>query len=366
MGDFMQRIIAQIIIKISYYLTILIPVKSNRVAIVSYFNNDYGLEFTNLKELLDDANIEVKSSLQHFDSNWLGKLRYLMEFIHQTYLFNTSAVILLDGNNLVHTTIHKKSNVRVIQLWHALGAIKQFGTNTKRRYPIKGYDALIVSSDYFRKIFADSLNTKLSHTLALGFSKSDYLFDKDYQTSRIEAFEKDYPDFKGKKIILYAPTFRGDGIEDMHNDLSDIEQLSEQLDNKYQIIVKLHPLVKHQIDNDKIIDVSNHDLYQLLFVSDIVISDYSALIFDAMILHKKVLLHLYDLDKYCANRGLSINISDIKLQKSYNIKDLYYNINNLKKIDYDKFNRKYLNMIDGHSSERIVEYILKVIKEVNS
>lgn len=362
----MQRIIAQIIIKIAYYLTILIPVKKNRVAIISYFNDSYDLEFTNLVGLLEQANMEIKSSLQHFNSNLFGKLRYLIQFIYQTYLFNTSAVVLLDGNSLVHTTIRKKKNVKVIQLWHALGAIKKFGVNTKRVYPIKAYDSLIVSSEYFRKIFAQSLNTKLKNTIALGYSKSDYLFDDRYKREEAALFDEQHPNLKDKELILYAPTFRGDGIDDMYNDLSDIIKLSDKLSDKYQIIVKLHPLVKHDITNRKIMDLSDHDLYQLLIVSDIVISDYSALIFDAMILRKKVLLHLYDLEQYSENRGLSLNISDTELQKSYNIEDLYYNIKHLKKIDYAKFNNKYLDMIDGHSSERIVEYILKVINEVDS
>lgn len=366
MGDFMQRIIAQIIIKITYYLTLLIPVRNNRVSFISYFSAEYGLEFSNLHDLLAEANIEIKCSLQKFDSSWLGKLKYLFQFIYQTYLFNTSRVILLDGNSLVHTTIRKKKNVKVIQLWHALGAIKKFGTHTKRRYPIKGYDALIVSSQFFRKIFAESLDTKLSKTLALGYSKSDYLFDEEYQKQQVILFNEAHPALKDKKLILYAPTFRGSGIEDMHSNLNDIEQLSNKLKDDYQIMVKLHPLVKEHVDSAKLIDVSDHDLYQLLFVSDIVISDYSALIFDAMVLRKKVLLHLYDLKKYRDQRGLSVNISDMKLQKSYNIEDLYFNINNLKKIDYDAFNDKYLDAIDGHSSERIVEYILKVINEVDS
>ncbi|MDF9866608.1 CDP-glycerol glycerophosphotransferase (TagB/SpsB family) [Bacilli bacterium PM5-3] len=354
--------IARVLVYITYYLTLLLPIKNNQVTIISYFNNDLGLEFSKLSDILIADGYIVKQSLHKFKSNALGKLSYLFSFIYQTYLFNTSKVIVLDGNNFVFSTINVKKDVKTIQLWHATGAIKQFGINTSRRYEIKGYDSLIVSSSFFKEIFAKALNTDINNVHDLGVCKTDYLFDNNFIMERKKEFYLKYPDLVGKKIVLYAPTFRGEGIEDMKFD-GNINDLDAMLGEDYQVAVKLHPLIK-SYDLANVMDFTNEDLYTLLCVSEYVISDYSALIFDAAILNKKIILYLYDLDNYTKERGLCLNIDELLLQKSYTIDNIYdIIIENNVCINNAKFIEKYLSAIDGNSTIRIANHIKKIIKE---
>jgi len=353
-----EKFIASFLVLITFVLTYLLPVRK-RVAIISYFNKEYGLEFTKIVNGLEYHHIQVVSNLHKFDSSLKGKFKYLFSFIYQTYLFNTCKVIVLDGNNFVHSTITKKDKVQVIQVWHSTGAIKVFGDILEnRRYKIKGYDYIVSPSSYFNDIYAKSFDTDISKVKNLGVSKTDYLFDKDYLKSCKAKFYKKYPDLKNKRLILYAPTFRGSGIEDMNIELESIRQLEGSLDKDSQLIVRLHPLVKKDHD---FFTTPGMDLYTLLSVCDVIISDYSALVFDSVILNKRVILYIYDLDHYIQSRGLCVDIDDFDLEKAYNIKDL---IDLLKK-DFNSKDQlvkeKYLSDIDGHSSERIVSLILDLL-----
>lgn len=364
-GDFLKKIevvIARFLIYISYVVTYLIPVKKRRVSIISYFNHELGLEFSDLAMLLEEEGYELKYDLHKFNSNLWGKFKYLFSFMHQTYLFNTSKLVILDGNSFVFSSIKTKDIVHTMQLWHATGAIKRFGGQSERRYEIKGYDSLIVASEYFKNIFSDYLNTDLAKTHVLGVCKTDYLFKQEFKQSKMIEFYLKYPELKNKKIILYAPTFRGTGIEDINNNNVALDQIQEELGNEYQLVVKYHPLINKSIKTNNY-DFSNLDLYQLLFVSDYVISDYSALLYDAALLNKKIVMYLYDINEYKNNRGLCVDLDDFIFEKSYNIKELLNSIKNYKNKDYKKFNEKYLTVTNGNSTKNIFMFINRIMKE---
>lgn len=353
----LEKTIAKLLVKISFYLTYPIKVKPNRVSIISYFNNEYGLEFTALVDQLEKNNIEVKSSLNHFKASPLGKLRYLFSFIHQTYLFNTSALIILDGNSFVDANINKKTNTKTYQLWHALGAIKKFGE--ERRYENKPYDYVIVSSDYFKKPFSLALNTPLNNIYSLGNIKSDYLFNKEYLDNLTTKFYLKYPELKNKNIVLYAPTFRGTGLEDMQISDGNINELKTKLGEDYHLIVKQHPLI---VNNDY--NNYDDDLYTLLNIADFVISDYSALVFDAVILNKPIILYLYDYEEYKKTRGFFLDPMQLGLKVTFNINDLY---DIILEGEFDKVNQqvrnKFLTDIDGESLTRVSHQILDILKD---
>ncbi|MDR3214859.1 MAG: CDP-glycerol glycerophosphotransferase family protein, partial [Bacilli bacterium] len=195
-----ELIIARMLVKITFYLTYLFRIKKQRISIISYFNDQLGLEYTKLNNELIKK-YEVKYDLRKFNNTYWGKLQYLFSFIYQTYLFNTSAIVILDGNSFVLSTIKKKPQVKTIQIWHAIGAIKDFGSKTRRRYQIKDYDYLITSSPYFSEVFAQRLNTDINHCYDTGYIKSDYLFDKDFISKQRTLFYDKYPQYLNKKLI---------------------------------------------------------------------------------------------------------------------------------------------------------------------
>lgn len=358
----LEKCIASIIVYITFLLTYLIPVNKKRVSIISYYNTTPNLEFQRLVSLLVCNNIQVKYDLVKFNSSIIGKFRYLFSFIHQTYLYNTSAVVILDGNSFVYSLIKQKKKVKTVQLWHAIGAIKKFGCQTHRRYNIKAVDLIVVSSELFRPIFADYLNTPLDKVKALGNIKSDYLFDNEYLNKIKESFFKKYPELLNKELILYAPTFRGSGIEDANINLDDINRINEMLAPNQRLIIKLHPLLKRKYNLRKYLDLSHENLYYLLVSSNIIISDYSALIYEASLLKKRIIMHLYDYNDYLNKRGLCVDISEFPFAKSYTSEGLISLINtDNQNIDYSSFNGKYLSGINGESCINIGKEIIEMV-----
>ncbi|MGL4383010.1 MAG: CDP-glycerol glycerophosphotransferase family protein, partial [Bacilli bacterium] len=245
-----------------------------------------------------------------------------------------------------------------IQLWHATGAIKKFGINIKRLYEIKPYDYVFVGANCFINSFAKAFNMNENAIKVLGVSKTDYLFNKTFIQEKM-LYIKDKYHLGTKRIILYAPTFRGEGFSDMNYDEEKIEEILSLLSENDCLLVKLHPLINKQatLDN-RIINVTSEDLYSLLCASDLVISDYSALVFDALILKKPTILYLYDYHEYLRNRGLSFELDQYQIPTAYHLLELSNLINEEPIVqDYE-----FLQQFDGNSTSRIVSFIINQTK----
>ena len=122
----------------------------------------------------------------------------------------------------------------------------------------------------------------------------DKLTDKNYKDKiKLNIFEI-YPLLKKKKNIVYVPTFRK-GKEDV----KPINDLIEQVDfSKYNLIIKLHPLSKIKIIDDRVLIDKKFSSIDMMMISNYVITDYSAIVFEAAILNKPIFFYCYDLDKY--------------------------------------------------------------------
>jgi CDP-ribitol ribitolphosphotransferase len=172
---------------------------------------------------------------------------------------------------------------------------------------------------------------------------------------------------KNKKIVLYAPTFRGNGKKTAHTDthVLNLDYLASKLNDDYIVLVKAHPFSKNdfKFTSNKIIDISSTtDINKILPSVDILITDYSSVIFDALLLKINTILYVKDKDKYLKNRGLYYNIED------YNFGSIVKNEDELiRAIKNPIFNKekasiikeKHLNMCDGYSTKRFVETYLK-------
>ena len=116
---------------------------------------------------------------------------------------------------------------------------------------------------------------------------------------------------KDKKIILYAPTWRENKFYNKEaykfTTEMDFDEMHDQLSDEYILIVKFHYLVK-----DKSIDWSKYDdfiiecdeewdIQELYLISDIMITDYSSVLFDYAILKRPMIYFTYDIDEYTKN-----------------------------------------------------------------
>lgn len=318
-------------------------------------------------ELKKDEHIEVYTILTKYEKNLMGNFRYFLNCIKQFFIINTSKVVVLNDNNYVVSNF-KKPFPTVIQLWHASGAIKKFGNEIQREYEIKNYDYVISTSDAWKFVYSKSFHIPQECVVPLGIPCTDALFQKTSLAHRKQAFYDAYPYLKDKYIILYAPTFRGNIIKGMYHVELDLDNIMRHVPDDYVILYKLHPLLENVSlgCDDRVMNVKNEDLYRLLAVSDCLISDYSSIIFDYLLLEKKQIYYIPDVDEYRKTIGLNIAFENLPGPICKNEDELIASL-----VDEQAFSLEalkackdvYFTHKDGKSTKRIVQFISGIIEE---
>ena len=262
----------------------------------------------------------------------------------------------------------------IVQLWHAPGASKKFGGSVdieSREILSKiseNTDYLIVTSENIIGYYSEAFQMPESKIKALGLPRMDYYFENRDLDKLKKDFCQKYGISQDKKIILYAPTFRDE--EKYNNVFSylDLEEFNARLGNEYVLALRLHPKIKNFYKEDisskgKYIDVSGYESEQeLMLISDVLITDYSSIMIEYSILNKPTVFFTYDLDEYLKNeRGFYYDFKTtvpgpIVYTSDELIDAIRNGISDESKIS--EFVMTQFDEIDGHSSERIVNFLL--------
>lgn len=216
-------------------------------------------------------------------------------------LIETARVVILESFKPDNVTIHGIT----INLWHGI-PIKRLFLDSKEPYQnqniflyrLRKYRNL-VSTDYFvtdtpkvNHLFKSAFPLQHAVILDSGYPRVEYLVkqeqNKTYQTSLKNQLRLS----TNKKVLFYCPTWK---------DYDYIEPDFSALNDKYHILIKHHPESK---SNSNGIDVSHLSTEDLLLISDVIVSDYSSVIFDAINIGKPVLLLIDDLSEYIESRGI--------------------------------------------------------------
>ena len=274
-----------------------------------------------------------------------------------------------------------------VQLWHGTGLFKKFGydlLNDEDKKIMEMFapkiDLVSVSSENVADIYARNFYVDKSKVKPFGVPRNDFYdeehLSEDYLSQLRESFEKDYPQLKGKKLVLYAPTFREDPKNNAVFNHFDIEKFLDELGDEYALAIRLHPNYKrfcdeeHNIDLDDLTnryDIINFtgfkDEQKLLLLADILIADYSSIMVDYTILKKPAILFDYDLDDYLyKERGFYFDYEEMVPGKIvYNIDEL---IEAIKEEDFrlekmEEFLKLQFGEFKPNSSKLILDYILE-------
>lgn len=142
-----------------------------------------------------------------------------------------------------------------------------------------------------------------------GFPRNDVLVDEKEHERLAKQVREALSIPKDKKIILYAPTYRN---KSGFNFKLDIERMKEELSDEYVLLVRLHYFVAKSLDlvNDGFVyNVCNYpDVQELLLITDILMTDYSSIMFDYANLNRPMIFFTYDLEYYRdVLRGMYLN-----------------------------------------------------------
>ncbi len=353
------------------------PVVKNRISFISGRRDELGGNESYVYELIKDRKdidfqFLLSTDLDRFSKG--GKKKRFYE------LYATSKVVIVDDYYNLLNTVKKRDDVTLFQFWHACGAFKTFGfsrlgkpDSPKQSSPNhRMYDFTTVSSAGIVKYYAEGFGISDEKVLPTGIPRTDIFFDKKYESEVKERFYSRYPSLKNKKIILFAPTFRGAGQKSAFYPVPafDPDLFYEKLGKDYAVIIKLHPFCEERFDikpeySDCVVDLSEEDeINDLLFVTDILITDYSSCIFEASLLGIPMLFYAYDLYQYISERDFYSDFETFVPGKIVFTQDELASA--VLKGDFEEekipgFREKFFSQTDGKSSRRVADKVLSVI-----
>lgn len=327
-------------------------------------------------QLSQDDRYQVDTAFVRFNfSRGKEYHQYVMDFIEKLAV---SEYVVLDEASLILSSLPLRQETMAINVWHACGAFKKFGRSTGDKifgsshkeldkYPnYANLNLVTVSSPDIIWAYEEAMHLPSGIVEALGVSRTDIFFDQDFLSTCRDKVYDVVPEAKGKKIMLYAPTFRGRVSSATGPDEIDFLKFKEIFGEDYVLLCKHHPFVKElplipAEASDFARDVTNSlTIDELLSSADICISDYSSLVFEYSLFDKPMIFYAYDYDDYCDWRGFYYNYDAltpgpiVKTQE-----ELIQAIQNID-TDYDltqvkRFRKQFMGSCDGNSTKRLIE-----------
>ena len=312
-----------------------------------------------------------------------GKWGYIKRCLRMLEDISDAHYVFLNDACNVTSCIPLRKGTKIYQLWHACGAFKKFGMSTAElifgdnrksleKYPNYGNLSYVtVSSPEVIWAYEEAMNLKDTKTqvVATGVSRTDVFYDQHFIEQSKAAVYSVCPAAENKKIILYAPTFRGRVAKAESPDCLDIPAMKRALGDEYVLLIKHHPFVKQppvvpEDCADFAMDVTKSlEIDQLLCASDVCVSDYSSLIFEYSLFERPMIFFAYDLDDYFDWRGFYYNYDELTpgpvVQETEEIIDYIRHLDaRFDQAQVHAFKEKFMSSCDGHATDRIMALVL--------
>jgi teichoic acid ribitol-phosphate primase len=234
----------------------------------------------------------------------------------------SARLFVVDDYFLPMYAVQPRPGTTFVQVWHASGAFKKFGYSVLDKsfgqseeevaqLPIHtNYDRCLVSSMRFAPAYAEAFRQPLERfDSSTGIPRTDLLFG-ERRTAAEARVRAAYPGLVGRRVVLYAPTFRGESaiVARQPVDL-DLRALRKALGEDHVVLLRQHPFVRRSTAlepelSDFVIDASSHpDIHELMLVSDVLVTDYSSAIYEFSLLGRPMVFFAPDLEGYEAERG---------------------------------------------------------------
>lgn len=323
-----------------------------------------------------DTSIRIPGRCKKVRNNYLLYFWYLMR----------GGVWVFDSRQPLY--VKKKKQTLYIQTWHGT-PLKKLALDMEhmdisgdtdiheyhRQFFVtcKEWDYLISQNQFSTEIFKSCFAFKNRPILQIGYPRNDILIRKN-RKDKIEQYKKKLKLPMDKKIILYAPTWRDNEYSEAGKykfaSKLDFDLAKEALSDEYIFIVKYHYLVSDQIDWTPYKGFvytfdETKDIAWLYLVSDILITDYSSVMFDYSLLYRPMFFFAYDLENYKENlRGFYFDFeAEVPGPISQDTRQLICDIKNYKAEEWEEkykvYHEKFNHVDDGHASEKVIDVIKK-------
>ncbi|MCL2736361.1 MAG: CDP-glycerol glycerophosphotransferase family protein [Propionibacteriaceae bacterium] len=352
------------------------PVRPNSVILAT---NRTEILSDNLRYVYDHVDKDAFSVTQFFlpsrPTSIVARLRRDLRFI--AAMAQTQYTIVDDFLPLVYP-LRLRPDTRLVQVWHALGALKRVGYSRRGKnggppptsISHKNYTDVIVSAEEIRKDFAEAFGVAMDIVHATGAPRSDLFFDQTEQDMARERLYRAHPILEGRRVILFAPTFRGREKRTAHypEEFLDLDRFGEALGPDDLVVLKMHPFIQEPARipekyADRIIDLSDYpEFNHLLLICDLLITDYSSAIFDYSLLKRPIIFYVPDLEHYQQGRGFYYDFGEYTYGPVvHTFTDLLATLDTavLEDSCLERFHMKFLANCDGHATQRFIDTVLR-------
>lgn len=358
-----------------YFFLKCFPTRSNKLVFLSRQSNAPSDEVRFLFNQLmaEKPDVQIVAITRRVGSGLRGILEFGAVTLRSMYHLATSSVCLLDAYWPAVSMLKHKPTLTVIQMWHAMGKIKKSGYQSlgkqygrgrsiaKGMRMHRGYDVVIAGAEAFNPSYCAAFGIEESKLYNVGLPRMDMLRENGEANRR--RFFRNYPELKGKHIVLYAPTFR-------KGQLLDPTELVKafHFDENRALVIKKHPnqLLAEKDYGEAVIC---HDLPPAVVLSacDCVITDYGAITIEAAVIKKPVYFYMYDYEEYISRNGLNLDPHDEFPDSVFDnaqelvraIEDGGYDFDH-----YERFRKKYLpDPAKGRATDKITRLIVNCMEK---
>src|SRR4051794_11851085 len=314
---------------------------------------------------------EVVLLLEPYSYGFVGKLRYLARLVRGMYHLRTAGLFIVDNAYLpIHVGPHRPETT-VVQVWHAVAALKRFGADTargldepERSFLHHHYDYVVSTAERSRGPWSAAFRTPIERVLPLGTPRTDFFADADAVAAARDRVVARYPALDGRRVILYAPTFRGRGAGKRAAGDLDARAVRGALPADAVLVLKAHPNLDRSLTDqggfDVVVDPVD-EINDVLTVTDVLITDYSSSIFEYALLRRPLVLLVPDLATYETDPGLYLDYRTemIGTQVADTAGVIEAIAADRFDLDaYEAFIARHLGPADGRASDRFVDRFL--------
>jgi CDP-glycerol glycerophosphotransferase (TagB/SpsB family) len=314
------------LVRIGFALGSLRPPR-HRVLLATAHASRLGGNLAVIRSELATRRLPTRVLAHRTSGGWRGRLAGALAAVRAGFAIAGARIVVVDDYFFPLYVVRPRVGTTIVQTWHASGALKRFGLSVRDatfgadealtgRVRIHGtYDVCLVGSAEAATHYADAFGLPLDRfRWDLGIPRTDPFF---HAAERREAERRvrqryDIPD--GRRVVLWAPTFRGDRVTEARDSGAlDLDRLGVALGDDHVLLLRLHPFVRDRAPLGPsarafVRDVSGHpDIHELMYVSDVLVTDYSSAIFEYSLLERPMAFFAPDLAEYERERGFYVD-----------------------------------------------------------
>lgn len=370
------------VVRLSFFARSLLPVRRRVVLATSHISYLTGNLAAIAAEIeRRDPTIEIVRLIHNAKPGRRGRIGAIRDAFVAGYHLASARLFIVDSHYTPIYVIRPRLGTTIVQTWHACAAIKKIGysvldkpfgaddTMARLVHMHSNYHLALAASREAAMQYVEAFRQPLQlFVTRLGIPRTDVLFDRQRGPALQAEIRRRYRIPVDRRVVLYAPTFRGVSLLRARSPEGlDFQLLSQALGADHVLLVRLHPAVRApRLDESAlpgfVIDVSDYpEVNELLLVADVLVTDYSSLIFEFALLARPMAFFSPDVQAYEDERGFYFDYRAGVPGPVFETTEPLAAFLRAGDFDLDavrRFAAAWFDVVDGRASERFVDEVV--------